>query len=56
MRMLLAGILAFAISAVVGRFLIPALRARNSTASGKLSRSISIMKLITLPPLPQPKQ
>ena len=35
---------------------IPARRARNSTASGKLRFSISIMKFITLPPLPQPKQ
>ena len=37
MRMLLAGILAFAISAVVGRFLIPALRARAALEMSFLS-------------------
>ena len=35
---------------------IPTRFARNSTASGKLRFSISIMKFITPPPLPQPKQ
>ena len=35
---------------------MPARRARNATASGKERFSISMMKLMTLPPLPQPKQ